>query len=182
LPRICSEGKYPTLTFSYYWTCKNEHIATKYVINLIINLFLLSNIHLSVGYLPSEQIRGKYPYLPSYIRICPLIQLPVYAQWYQRLYVKVQGKMVHKDMHKIVGCHDIAEILLKVALNTTNQIKSSIYFYIAKKIFELTNCENKSLRELPLLPVYAQWYQRLYVKVQGKMVHKDMHKIVFQSN
>jgi hypothetical protein len=40
--------------------------------------------------------------------------------------------------------------LLKVALNTTNQIKSSIDFYIAKKIFELTNWENKSLRELPL--------------------------------
>ena len=27
---------------------------------------------------------------------------------------------------------------------------SSIYFYIAEKIFELTNCENKSLREFPL--------------------------------
>jgi len=27
---------------------------------------------------------------------------------------------------------------------------SSIEFYIAEKIFELTNCENKSLRELPL--------------------------------
>jgi hypothetical protein len=24
--------------------------------------------------------------------------------------------------------------------------------------------------------------QKLYVKVQGKMMHKDMHKIVFQSN
>jgi hypothetical protein len=32
------------------------------------------------------------------------------------------------------------------------------------------------------LPVSAQWSQRLYVKVQGKMMHKDMHKIVFQSN
>jgi hypothetical protein len=30
------------------------------------------------------------------------------------------------------GHHDIAEILLKVALNTTNQIKLSIDFYIAK--------------------------------------------------
>ena len=51
------------------------------------------------------------------------------------------------------GRHDIAEILLKVALNTTNQIKSNIGFYIVKKIFELTNCGNKSnsLRELPLL-------------------------------
>jgi len=48
-------------------------------------------------YLPS-----KYPYLPSYIRICPRIQLSVSAQWSQRLYVKVQGKMMHKDMHKIV--------------------------------------------------------------------------------
>jgi len=27
-------------------------------------------------------------------------------------------------------------------------------------------------------PVFAQWSQKLYVKVQGKM----MHKIVFQSN
>ena len=44
----------------------------------------------------------KYPYLPSYIRIYPLIQLPVSAQWSQKLYVKVQGKMMHKDMHKIV--------------------------------------------------------------------------------
>jgi hypothetical protein len=44
----------------------------------------------------------KYSYLPSYIRICPLIQLPVSVQWSQRLYVKVQGKMMHKDMHKIV--------------------------------------------------------------------------------
>ena len=37
-----------------------------------------------------------YPYLPSNIRICPRIQLPVSAQWSQRLYVKVQGKMIHK--------------------------------------------------------------------------------------
>jgi len=60
---------------------------------------------ISVGYLPSGQISVfalKYPYLPSYIRICPRIQLPVSAQWSQRLYVKVQGKMMHKDMHKIV--------------------------------------------------------------------------------
>ena len=44
----------------------------------------------------------KYPYLPSYIRICPRIQLPVSAQWSQRLYVKVQGNMMHTDMQKIV--------------------------------------------------------------------------------
>ena len=37
-----------------------------------------------------------YPYLP------PFIQLPVSAQWSQRLYVKIQGKMMHKDMHEIV--------------------------------------------------------------------------------
>jgi hypothetical protein len=37
------------------------------------------------------------------IRICPRIQLSSYAQWSQRLFVKVQGKMMHdKDMHKIV--------------------------------------------------------------------------------
>ena len=48
---ICPEGKKPTLTFSYYWTCKNEHIATKYVINVFIHLFIkiiyyLKHIHL----------------------------------------------------------------------------------------------------------------------------------------
>ena len=36
----------------------------------------------------------KYPYLPR-------IQVQVSAQWFQRLYVKVQGKIVHKDMHQI---------------------------------------------------------------------------------
>ena len=45
---------------------------------------------------------ATHPYLPSHIRICPRIQLPVSAQWSRRLYVKVQGKMMHKDMHKIV--------------------------------------------------------------------------------
>ena len=43
---------------------------------------------------------GKYPYVSSYIRICPRIQLTVSAQWSQSLYVKVQGKMMHTDMHK----------------------------------------------------------------------------------
>ena len=44
----------------------------------------------------------KYPHFPSYIRICPRIQLPVSAQWSQKLYVKVHIKMTHNDMHKIV--------------------------------------------------------------------------------
>ena len=39
----------------------------------------------------------KYPYFPSYIRICPRIQLPVL-----RSGLEVQGKMMHKDMHIIV--------------------------------------------------------------------------------
>jgi hypothetical protein len=71
------------------------------------------------------------------------------------------------------GRHDIAEILLKVALNTTNQIILSIDFYIAKKIFELTNCENKSSRELPLFnlqiclpPVWFQKYTKQRRSVQ----------------
>ena len=32
---------------------------------------------------------------------------------------------------------------------------SSIDFYIAEKIFELTNCENKSLRALPLFNIFV---------------------------
>ena len=56
-------------------------------------------VKVTVGYLSSGQIPVfalKYPYLASYIRICPRIQLPVSAQWSQRKYVQVQGKMVHK--------------------------------------------------------------------------------------
>ena len=40
----------------------------------------------------------------------------------------------------------------------------SIDFYIAKKIFELTNCENKSLRELPLFNLqiflFRVWFKK----------------------
>ena len=40
----------------------------------------------------------------------------------------------------------------------------SIDFYIAKKIFELTNCENKSLRELTLFNLqiflFRVWFQK----------------------
>jgi hypothetical protein len=39
--------------------------------------------------------QGKYG---GNIRICPRIQLPVSAQWSQRLYIKVQGKIIHKDI------------------------------------------------------------------------------------
>ena len=45
------------------------------------------------------------------------------------------------------------------------------WFYIAEKIFELTNCENKSLRELPLfnLQIFlqccsVQWRYNVFVK------------------
>ena len=58
---------------------------------------------------------------------------------------------------------------------------SSIYFHIAEKIFELTNCENKSLRYLPLFNLQiclflvwfqtdikqcrsVQWRQKMFVK------------------
>ena len=46
-------------------------------------------------YMPS-----KYQYLPSNIRISPRIQLPVSAQWSQRVYVKVQGKGCIKIFNK----------------------------------------------------------------------------------
>ena len=49
--------------------------------------------------------QGKYANIricPQNIRIFPLIQLPVSAQWSQKLYVKGQGNMMHKDMHQIV--------------------------------------------------------------------------------
>jgi len=48
----------------------------------------------------------------------------------------------------------------------------------------LVICPQGQYRHFPQnqLPVSAQWSQRLYVKVQGKMVQKYMQKIVFQSN
>ena len=39
---------------------------------------------------------------------------------------------------------------------------SSIDLYIAAKIIELTNCENKSLRELPLLNLQIFVFRVLY--------------------
>ena len=46
----------------------------------------------------------KYPYLPSNIRMCPHISVfaPEFNFLYLRSGLKVQGKMMHKDMHKIV--------------------------------------------------------------------------------
>ena len=56
--------------------------------------------------------QGKHPYLPSYIRIRPRIQFPVSAQWSQKLYVEVQGKMVHKDMHTLAFQSNLIEMQL----------------------------------------------------------------------
>jgi len=44
-------------------------------------------------------LRANIHIFPQISVFAPPIQLPVSAQWSQRLYVKVQGKMVHKDMH-----------------------------------------------------------------------------------
>ena len=66
----------------------------------IYSFLHVQQLKVSVGYLPGNTF--KYPYLPSYIRICPRIQLPVSAQWSQRLYIQVQRKMMHKGMHNIV--------------------------------------------------------------------------------
>ena len=43
---------------------------------------------------------------------------------------------------------------------------SSIDFYMAEKIFELTNCENKSLRELPLFNLQIFLFRVLYNDVR----------------
>ena len=43
---------------------------------------------------------------------------------------------------------------------------STIDFYIAEKIFELTNCENKSLRELPLFNLQIFVFRVLYNDVR----------------
>ena len=47
---------------------------------------------------------GKYPYLPSNIHICPHISVfaPEFNFRYLRSGLKVQGKMMHGNMYKIV--------------------------------------------------------------------------------
>jgi hypothetical protein len=45
----------------------------------------------------------------------------------------------------------------------------SIDFYIAKNIFELTNCENKSLRELPLFKMQIVLFRVLFKKIYQTM-------------
>jgi hypothetical protein len=99
--------------------------------------------------------RGFTPGIVNYKKGCTLLaatndkvyQLLAHGRWFS---LGTPASSTTK-----IGRHDIAEILLKVVLNTTNQIKSSIDFYIAKKIFELTNYKNKSLRELPLFNIFA---------------------------
>jgi len=47
------------------------------------------------------------------------------------------------------------------AQNILHRLFSSIDFYIAENVFELTNCENKSLSELPLFKYFC--FVRLFV-------------------
>jgi hypothetical protein len=149
----------------------------------------------------------RYPYLPSNIRILPNSTSGICAV-VSKLYVKVQGKIVFQLLHDIfhiglVSARDShikqdseAGVLMPGTIygkfhviiylsHILHWLFSSIYFYIAEKIFELTNCENKSLRELPLFNsqmfLLRVWFQKgipqcrsVHVKVQGK--------IVFQSN
>ena len=57
----------------------------------------------------------KYQYLPSYIRISPLIQLPVSAQWSQRSYVKVQGGGTGGSMSYVVGSNSSYNLITNTA-------------------------------------------------------------------
>jgi hypothetical protein len=60
-----------------------------------------------------------------------------------------------------VKCSFVLLILVEL-LTSTVKLFSSIYFYIAEKIFELTNCENKSLRELHLFNLQICLFRVLY--------------------
>jgi hypothetical protein len=52
----------------------------------------------------------------------------------------------------------------------------SIDFYIAEKIFELINCENKSLRELLLFRAYMSIYkERWCIKICIKSYVNQIH-------
>jgi hypothetical protein len=57
----------------------------------------------------------------------------------------------------------------------------SIDFYIADKIFELTNCENKSLRELPLfnlqIILFRDWFQKHQTMLICTMALESVCKI-----
>ena len=135
-------SKQPTLTSSYYWTCKKEHIAIKYVI--IRDYYMTFSI--------SALVLARDSHIKPDSEAGGLIWV---EGWYQGRYGK---------FHVIIY---LSHILHWPFL--------SIDFYIAKKIFELTNYENNFLRELPLFNLqiflFRVWFQK-YTKqcrsVQGR--------------
>jgi hypothetical protein len=80
-------------------------------------------------------------------------------------HIKARQRSWMVDMGRVL----IPEIIWKISCHNPfityfTLIFSSIDFYIAEKIFELTNCENKSLRELPLFNLqiflFQVWFQK----------------------
>jgi hypothetical protein len=92
--------------------CENKSLRELTLFNLQIFLFRVwlqkyTNQCRSVQWRQKQFVKSTwktltFSYLPSYIHIWPRIQLLVYAQWSQRLYVQVQRKMMNKDMYQIV--------------------------------------------------------------------------------
>ena len=78
----------------------------------------------------------KYPYVPSYIRICPEFNFR-----YLRSGLKVQGKMMHKDMHKIVFQSNwhISTYWNKVKITWNGIISSYVYVVLNRNFHSNVN-------------------------------------------
>jgi hypothetical protein len=67
-------------------------------------LYCKKNFVFACPIIAKSQYGAIFPHFPSNIRIFPHISVfsPEFNFRYQRSGLKVQGKMMHKDMHKIV--------------------------------------------------------------------------------
>ena len=118
----------------------------------------------------------------SVLVICPHISVfapystSVSAQWFQRLYAKVQGKLVHKDMHTIVFQSTVSNVIVQI----------NIVWYIFETRFETKIFESWTkatllriyFRNLSVHRSFLQYKSQSLEKVNIKYVIKRLwHKI-----
>ena len=105
---------FPTMyIYCIFLVCLNGLYYKSFYHILCCNMFIFASPIIAKSQcwlfaLRANIVALKYPYLPSYIHICPRIQLPVSVQWSQRSYVKVQGKM-----------HSLSRVVVPATLHTS---------------------------------------------------------------
>jgi hypothetical protein len=105
-------------------------------------------------------IRGKYPYLPSNIRICPQISVfalvyPYFPPYSTSGICAVVSKIICQRT-RTDDCHNL--FITYFTLNFSKHFQ--------------TNCENKSLIELPLFNLqiflFRIWFQKYTIIINGQ--------------